>query len=103
MKLWIDHRREMWITAEIMADIYNQDAYSRRVAEEAIAKYNTHIERCNRATETAEHGGAASAPGSDTEQLGGALACVASERDPALSEGDLAREDVRQKSQLHPT
>jgi len=27
MKLWIDHRRAMWITAEIMADIYNQDAY----------------------------------------------------------------------------
>src|SRR5271165_676544 len=55
MKLWIDHRRTMWITAEIMADIYNQDAYSRRIAQEAIEKYNTHIERCNRAIEAAEH------------------------------------------------
>ena len=55
-KLWIDHRRAMWITAEMMADIYNQDAYSRRVAQEAIERYNTHIEHCNRAIEAAEHG-----------------------------------------------
>ena len=38
IKLWIDHRRAMWITAEMMADIYNQDAYSRRIAQEAIEK-----------------------------------------------------------------
>lgn len=100
MKLWIDHRRAMWITAEIMADIYNQDAYSRRVAEEAIEKYNTHIERCNRAIETAEHGGAASATGSEIEQLRGELACVASERDMATRERDLAREELRKKSEI---
>jgi hypothetical protein len=55
-KVWIDHKREMWITAEMMADIYNQDAYSRRIAQEAIERYNTHIERCNRAIEAADHG-----------------------------------------------
>ena len=55
-KLRIDHRRAMWITSEMMADLYNQDAYSRRIAQEAIAQYNTHIERCNRAIEAAEHG-----------------------------------------------
>ena len=76
-KLWIDHRRAMWITAEMMADIYNQDAYSRRIAQEAIEKYNTHIERCNRAIEAAEHGEAVSTTGSEIEQLRGELACVA--------------------------
>src|SRR5271165_6746945 len=28
-KQWIDHRRAMWITAEMMTDLYNHDAYSR--------------------------------------------------------------------------
>ena len=55
-KLRIDHRRAMWITAEMMGDLYNQDAYSRKIAQEAIERYNTHIERCNRAIEAAEHG-----------------------------------------------
>ncbi len=64
-KLWIDHRRSMWITAEMMADIYNRDAYSRRIAQKAIEKYNTHIERCNRAIEAAEHGEAVSTTGSE--------------------------------------
>ena len=48
-KQWIDHRRAMWITAEMMTDLYNHDFYSRDVAEKAIQKYNQHIERCNRA------------------------------------------------------
>jgi hypothetical protein len=99
-KLRIDHRRAMWITAEMMADIYNQDAYSRRIAQEAIEKYNTHIERCNRAIETAENGGAASATGSEIEQLRGELACVASERDTAIRERALAREELRKKSEI---
>src|SRR3974390_1686548 len=52
-KQWIDHRRAMWITAEMMTDLYNHDAYSRGVAREAIQKYNDHIERCNGAIEAA--------------------------------------------------
>ena len=100
MKLWIDHRRTIWITAEIMADIYNQDAYSRRIAQEAIEKYNTHIERCNRAIEAAEHCEAVSTTGSEIEQLRGELACVASERDTVTREKDLAREELRKKSEI---
>ena len=99
-KLWIDHRRAMWITAEMMADIYNQDAYSRRIAQEAIEKYNTHIERCNRAIEAAEHGEAVPGKGSEIEQLRGELTCVASERDTATRERDLAREELRKKSEI---
>ena len=99
-KLWIDHHRSMWITAEMMADVYNQDAYSRRIAQEAIEKYNTHIERCNRAIEAAEHGEAASATGSEVEQLRGELICVTGERDTATRERDLAREELRQKAEI---
>ncbi|HZQ21944.1 MAG TPA: hypothetical protein VFA89_04025 [Terriglobales bacterium] len=99
-KLRIDHRRAMWITAEMMADLYNQDAYSRKIAQEAIERYNTHIERCNRAIEAAEHGDNVSRIGSEIEQLKGELACVASERDTATRERDVAREELRKKSDI---
>ena len=99
-KLWIDHRREMWITAEMMADIYNQDAYSRRVAQEAIERYNIHIERCNRAIEAAEHGEAVSGADSEIEQLRNELLRVAGERDMASRERDTAREDLQKKSEI---
>ena len=100
VKLRIDHRRAMWITAEMMTDIYNQDAYSRRIAQEAIEKYNTHIERCNRVIEAVEHGEPVPGKGSEIEQLRGELACVASERDTATRERDLAREELRKKSEV---
>ena len=50
-KLWIDNRRTLWVTAEMMADIYNHDLLSRGIAKEAIRKYNEHIDSCNRAIE----------------------------------------------------
>jgi hypothetical protein len=99
-KLWIDHRREMWITAEMMADIYNQDVYSRQVAQEAIERYNTHIERCNRAIEAAEYGEALSGADSEIEQLRRELLRVAGERDMATRERDIAREDLQKKSEI---
>ena len=99
-KLHTDHRRAMWITAEMMADLYNQDTYSRKVAQEAIERYNTHIERCNRAIEAAEHGDTVAGKGSEIEQLKGERACVASERDTATRERDVAREELRKKSEI---
>ena len=99
-KLRIDHRRSMWITAEMMADIYNQDAHSRRIAHEAIDRYNAHIERCNRALEAAEHGEPVLGKGSEIEQLRGELICVTGERDTATKERDLAREELRKKSEI---
>lgn len=55
-KLWNDGRRKDWITAEMMTDLLNQDQHSREVANEAIRKYNDHIERCNRVIEAADSG-----------------------------------------------
>lgn len=99
VKQRIDHRRAMWITAEMMADVYNQDAYSRGIAREAIDRYNKHIERCNRAVEIGE-GGATSAVSNEMEQLRAELMRVAAERDAAIRERDIAREDVRRKSEI---
>jgi len=98
--LLIDYRRAMWITAEMMADVYNQDAYSRRVAQQAIEKYNTHIEHCNRAIESAEHGEASSGSGPEVEKLRSELMRIAEERDTATRERDIAREDLRKKSEI---
>jgi hypothetical protein len=98
-KLSIDHRRTMWITAEMMADIYNQDAYSRQVARETIERYNKHIERCNRAIEAGDSGQTTATAG-ETEQLRSELMRVAEERDVATRDRDLARKELRQKSEI---
>src|SRR5260370_12551024 len=55
-KLHLDQRRSMRTTAEMMADIYMHDLCSRQTANEAIEKYNRHIEECNRAIEATESG-----------------------------------------------
>jgi hypothetical protein len=99
-KLWFDHRRQMWITAEMMADIYNHDAYSRRIAQEAIERYNTHIERCNRAIEAVEQSQTVSGANPEIEQLRSELMRVAGERDTATRERDTARQDLQNKSEI---
>ena len=93
-KLWIDHRRAMWITAEMMTDLYNHDLYSREVAEKAIQKYNDHIERCNRAIEAAAQGTAVPAADSSTEALNTALRRVSEERDRCAQERDKAQAEL---------
>ena len=95
-KQGIDHRRKMWMTAEMMADLYNQDVYSRQVAEEAIERYNKHIERCNRAIE----GSDAPTSAGEIEQLRTELMRVAEERDTAVRDRDIARGDLRRKSEI---
>ena len=52
----LDYGRALGIAAECMADLYNQDQYSRDVARDAVDKYNRHIEECNRVIEAAETG-----------------------------------------------
>lgn len=100
VKLRIDHRRAMWVTAEMMADLYNQDAYSRQVAQEAIERYNKDIERCNRAIETGESNPATAAGTAEIEQLRTELMRLAEERDTAIRDRDIARDDLRRKSEI---
>jgi hypothetical protein len=99
-KQWVDHRRAMSMTAEMMADLYNQDAYSRQIAQEAIARFNQHIERCNRAIEQGEMSPGAAAGSNETEQLRTELVPVAEERDTAIRDRDVAREELRRKSEI---
>ena len=99
VKQRIDQRRAMSITAEMMADLYNQDAYSRQVAQEAIGRYNQHIERCNRAIEGVESSPSATSP-NEMEQLRTELMRVAEERDTAIRDRDIAREELRRKSEI---
>jgi hypothetical protein len=99
-KLWMDHRRAMCITAEMMADIYNHDQYSREVARQAIQKYNDHIERCNRAVEAATQGIATPAAGSDAGALRTELQRVADERDRYMQERDIAKAELETKGKV---
>lgn len=92
-----DHRRSMWITAEMMTDLYNHDAYSRRVAREAIGRYNDHIERCNRAIEGSGHGVSAD---SEADGLRTELQSVTAERDSYRRERDLAKQDLAEKERV---
>ena len=99
-KQWMDHRRSMWITAEMMTDLYNHDEYSRRVAREAIQKYNAHIERCNRAIEAAEQGLPVAGADSEAARLRSELASVRDERDSLRRDRDLAKDDLAEKERL---
>ena len=58
------------------------------------------LESCNRAIEAAEHGDTVAGRASELEQLKGELACVASERDTTTKERDVAREELRKKSEI---
>lgn len=99
-KKWTDHRRVLWITAEMMTDLYKHDAYSRQIAREAIQKYNEHIERCNRAIESAEYGLAIPGQESDSDRLRTELQRVTEERDSYKREKDLAKDDLAQKERI---
>jgi hypothetical protein len=99
-KQWIDHRRAMWITAEMMTDLYNHDLYSRDVAGKAIQKYNQHIERCNRAIEAAQHGSALPAATADADQLNAQLQKTAGELNAATTDNAALQEQLTQKSNV---
>jgi hypothetical protein len=98
-KLVLDNRRRMRITAEMMADLYSHDLYSRQVAREAIEKYNQHIEQCNRAAEAAESGNGRPGWGnSQVEGLKAELQRVASQLEATTQDRTKLQEELRQKS-----
>lgn len=50
-KALIDKSRMKWLAQERYSDLRRHDQSSRRVAREAIRKYNDHMEKCNRVVE----------------------------------------------------
>ena len=98
-KLSLDHRRSMRITGEMMADLYSHDLHSRQVANEAIEKYNQHIEQCNRAVEAAESGNCKPGWGnSEMEGVKAELQRVASQLEATTQDRTKLQEELRQKS-----
>ena len=59
IKSLYDRRKEKRIMDEMMEEVKAHDTNSRKVAHEAIQRYNDHIELCNRAIEAQQSGQAA--------------------------------------------
>jgi hypothetical protein len=100
-KLYLDHRRSMRMTAEMMADLYTHDLYSRQAAQEAIEKYNRHIEECNHAIEAAESGdGRLGWGNAATERLKAELERVAAQLEATTQDRYKLQEDLREKARI---
>jgi hypothetical protein len=94
----MDDRRKMFVTAEMMTDILNQDQYSREAARLAIEKYNRHIELCNRAIEAGSMGDTQTTSVSELTGLRAELERVAADHATAVRDRDKAMEELAQKS-----
>jgi len=97
-KQWVDYRRTLWITVEMMADLYNHDYYSRESAVKAIRKYNDLFERCNRAIEANQNGGTRWTGDSDRDLLNVHFQKTASDVNEVTKERDSLKEELRRKS-----
>ena len=96
-KLRIDCRRERYLTEEMLTDLYNQDLYSRQAAREAIAKYNNHVEHCNRAIE-AGSGQTISGGTSEIDDLKARMKKAADDLRFMTGERDQLSEELKQRS-----
>lgn len=96
-KLRIDCRRERYLTEEMLTDLYNQDLYSRQATREAIAKYNNHVEHCNRAIE-AGSGQTISGSTSENDDLKARMKKAADDLRFMTSERDQLSEELKQRS-----
>jgi hypothetical protein len=98
-KLYLDHRRSMRVTAEMMADIYSHDLLARQAATEAIEKYNRHIEQCNRAIEASEAGDVRPGWGdTQIDSLRAELQRVAGQLEATTQDRNKVQEELQQKS-----
>lgn len=98
-KRWLDHRRSMRVTSEMMSDIYAHDRYSRQAANQAIRKYNEHIEQCNREIEAAELG--TGRPGwgdGGAASLKAELQRVTAQLEATIQERSKLQDELRQKA-----
>lgn len=99
IKLYLDHCRSMQVTAEMMADVYRHNLYSRQATIEAIEKYNRHIEQCNHAIEAAESGDGRPGWGATAlESLRAELQRVAGQLEATTQDRNKLQEELRQKS-----
>jgi hypothetical protein len=94
LKSLYDRRKEKWIMGEMMDEVRAHDACSRRVAHEAISRYNEHIEMCNRAMEAQQTSLAA---GSQPDQAQNRLDKVQGELVDLRRDNSRMAEEIQQR------
>ena len=98
-RLYLDHRRSIRVTAEMMADVYSHDLLSRQVTAQAIERYNQHIEQCNHSIEASEAGEARPGWGeTQADSLKAELQRVASQLEATTQDRNKLQEELRQKA-----
>jgi hypothetical protein len=98
-KRWMDDSRKMRIHAQTLADLHNHDLHSREEAQEAIDRYNQHIEHCNRAIEAAESGDGRPGWGdAGQDSLKAELERMTGQLEATTHDRNKLQEELRQKS-----
>jgi hypothetical protein len=98
-KLWYDLRKTRWLAAEKLADALSHDRLVREAARTAVARYNEHIEKCNRAIEAQESGLTFAGSGaSDTDSLRRELEEARNQKQAAIQERDKLQTELHQTS-----
>lgn len=95
----LNERRKLWRAAEVLADVWNQDQYSRAVAAAAVEKYNAHMAECNRVVET-QLTGRLSATAHETMDFKERLEVVSAQRDAFDSESRSLKAELQKKETL---
>lgn len=103
LKSLYDRKKEKRIMGEKMEEAKAHDAYSRKVAHEAIQRYNDHIELCNRAIEAQQPGQAAgTAAGSQANQPENSLDKIQDELENVKRDNARLEAEVQQRQAAIP-
>lgn len=94
----LDEKRKLWRAAEILTDVWNQDQYSRAIAQAAVEKHNRHMLECNRVVE-AQFSGRPSAASLETSDAREQLELVRAERDTLDSDVKRLSAELEKKEQ----
>lgn len=98
-KLWYDLRKTRWLAAEKLADAQSHDRLSREAARAAVARYNEHIEKCNRAIEAQESGLTFAGSGNnDLDSLKRELEDARNQKQAAIQERNNLQAELHQTS-----
>jgi hypothetical protein len=95
----LDEKRKLWRAAEILTDVWNQDQYSRAIANAAVAKHNRHMLECNRVVE-AQFSGRPSAAAIETSDAMRQLDLVRAERDTLDSDVKRLSAELEKKEKI---
>jgi cell fate (sporulation/competence/biofilm development) regulator YmcA (YheA/YmcA/DUF963 family) len=93
-----DNRKIIRVACEFLADIHNDDLLAREQAETMTAKYNRHIEACNRAIEAAENEGWKQSSNPELEEAKNEIARLRQLLDEKISEHKRVSDELREKS-----